>query len=584
MIALGINDSHDASAILIENGNVVIACSEERFSRRKRQQGFPYRSLKYIKGIIGTKTIDAVYIGGRYGRAPFRLLNNLYRTGSPQKNILSFPSRAVYQYENKTASLPLLREMESTFSRWILAVRLRRMGISFGSLHLVDHHQAHIISACTGIPSRNYLAVSLDAYGDGKAGLIVRVRDDRVVLRQEISYKHSIALVYAYVTAALGFREGEEGKVVALAEYGSATSLGKIFKSLFTIEGKDVFVDPFYRTRRFFKMLKRYRKKDVAFSLQRTVEHTVVGLIKNCVGEKKGPDLFLAGGLFANVKVNQRLHATGLFGKIFVFPHMGDGGLSFAAASQEKKGESEYSGISFSSSVRLSHVYLGPRYSDAHIAGMLEQNHLRYQKEKRLEAKAARLLSRGATVAVFQGATEYGPRALGNRSILYQTTDKSVNDWLNKKLRRSEFMPFAPVTLFEYKDACYKNVSGAETAARFMTISLECTPWMEAVSPGVVYRDRTARPQILKEHDNSLLYDILKEYHRLTGIPSLINTSFNMHHEPIVCTPREALDTFFQAGLDYLIMENFLVTNPLFDKRNDKKREDSFMQSGYAVR
>jgi carbamoyltransferase len=157
---------------------------------------------------------------------------------------------------------------------------------------------------------------------------------------------------------------------------------------------------------------------------------------------------------------------------------------------------------------------------------------------------------------------EYGPRALGNRSILYQTADKSVNDWLNKKLSRPGYMPFAPVTLFEFKDICYKNINGAEHAAKFMTIALDCTEWMKQVSPGVVHVDGTARPQLLKEEDNPGYYKILKEYQRITGIPSLINTSFNMHQEPIVCSPEEAIRTFLEAELDYLAINRFLVKNP----------------------
>jgi carbamoyltransferase len=157
---------------------------------------------------------------------------------------------------------------------------------------------------------------------------------------------------------------------------------------------------------------------------------------------------------------------------------------------------------------------------------------------------------------------EYGPRALGNRSILYQTKDRTVNDWLNKRLKRTEFMPFAPVTLKEYASQCYKNVGGAESAAKFMTITFDCTDWMKKHCPAVVHIDGTARPQLIDKKANPSYYRILDEYRKLTGIPSIVNTSFNMHEEPIVCSPDDALRSFRDGGLDYLAIGSFLIEHP----------------------
>ena len=149
---------------------------------------------------------------------------------------------------------------------------------------------------------------------------------------------------------------------------------------------------------------------------------------------------------------------------------------------------------------------------------------------------------------------------MGNRSILYQTTDKTVNDWLNKRLKRTEFMPFAPVTLEEYAKKCYKNVKGAEYPARFMTLTFACTDYMKKVSPAVVHVDGTARPQIIRKEDNTNYYKIVEEYFKITKIPSLVNTSFNMHEEPIVCTPDDALRAFLSGELDYLAIGEYLVS------------------------
>jgi carbamoyltransferase len=156
---------------------------------------------------------------------------------------------------------------------------------------------------------------------------------------------------------------------------------------------------------------------------------------------------------------------------------------------------------------------------------------------------------------------EYGPRALGNRSILSQATDPSVNDWLNKTLHRTEFMPFAPVTLWEFADQCYEHLNGARYPARFMTITVTCTDWMKKHCPAVVHVDGTARPQLLQKETNPSYYRILDEYRKLSGLPSLINTSFNMHEEPIVCSPRDAIRAFKDGGIPYLAIGAFLLRN-----------------------
>jgi carbamoyltransferase len=158
---------------------------------------------------------------------------------------------------------------------------------------------------------------------------------------------------------------------------------------------------------------------------------------------------------------------------------------------------------------------------------------------------------------------EYGPRALGNRSILYRATEPEVNQWLNQRLGRTEFMPFAPATLFEERHRCYDNVDGAEHTAQFMTITFDCTEFMKRTCPAAVHVDGTARPQLIREDVNPSFYRILQQYYRLSGIPAVINTSFNMHEEPIVNSPRDAIRAFLQGELDYLAMGDFLVRHPL---------------------
>jgi carbamoyltransferase len=217
-------------------------------------------------------------------------------------------------------------------------------------------------------------------------------------------------------------------------------------------------------------------------------------------------------------------------------------------------------------SQHLTNVYFGTSYTDDEIGKSIDAFGFEATHESNITDAIAQLLADGHVVARFTGRMEYGPRALGHRSILYQTTDPSINDWLNERLLRTEFMPFAPATLQEYADDCFDGLDGARDSARYMTITFNCTETMRAQSPGVVHVDGTARPQILDPDTAPDFHKIGVAYHKLTGIPSLINTSFNMHGEPIVCTPEDALRSFKDGRIDYLATGNWLVANPELKK------------------
>ena len=204
-------------------------------------------------------------------------------------------------------------------------------------------------------------------------------------------------------------------------------------------------------------------------------------------------------------------------------------------------------------------MYLGTNYCNDKIREVLEKENLNYTFQEDIEHKIAELLAEGKVVARFNGKMEYGPRALGNRSILYQPTDPSVMIWLNERLKRTEFMPFAPSTLQEYARESFENIDGAEYTAQFMNIAFNCTDWMKETCTGVIHVDGTARPQIVVKKANPSYYKIIDEYRKITGLPTIINTSFNMHEEPIVCSPHDAVRAFKQGALDYLAIGNYLV-------------------------
>jgi carbamoyltransferase len=266
-------------------------------------------------------------------------------------------------------------------------------------------------------------------------------------------------------------------------------------------------------------------------------------------------NIVLSGGVVANVKLNQRLKEIDGVERIFVHPNMGDGGCGTGAALLEFAGAPPLS-------KPLSDVFWGPSYDGDEIVEALQRAQLRFDRYQPIEPKIAALIASGKVVARFNGRMEYGPRALGNRSILYHAREPEVNQWLNQRLGRTEFMPFAPATLYEQRHECYRNIDGAEYAAQFMTITFDCTERMKRESPAAVHVDGTARPQLVTPTSNPSFYRIISEYHKLTGIPSVINTSFNMHEEPIVCTPDDAIRAFLQGNLDYLAIGEYLVPHP----------------------
>jgi carbamoyltransferase len=222
----------------------------------------------------------------------------------------------------------------------------------------------------------------------------------------------------------------------------------------------------------------------------------------------------------------------------------------------------------------LDHVYLGDAFRADEIAEAVRSAGLRATHHPgTIEVEVAQQLSQGRVVARFNGAMEYGPRALGNRSILYQPGDPSVNDWLNELLRRTEFMPFAPASLAEHTSQLYENSAGAEDTARFMTITFHCTPWMAERCAGVVHVDNTARPQIVRRQDNPSYHRIIEEYSRRTAVPVIINTSFNIHEEPIVRTPQDAIRAFLDSALDFLAIGDLLVEGPVGSSATRRKWE-----------
>jgi len=553
MIILSICDNHDSGAALISNGKIISAVSEERLNRVKLTRFFPFKSITKLleKKDIVMDDIDLIIIGFKMTPIAFlRIFNKKYANIKKISTFTYFLNLyIIYQVFIKTLFLVNFERFSS------MLIFKKKLHVN-KEIVFIDHHEAHAYSAYSTSDLKKVLVITIDAMGDGLT-LTVNIGEKGYIKRlYSQSGFSSIGFYYSKTTELLGFTpNNHEGKITGLAAYGNPNLLIKDMKKNMHFYKKGFNLKNYFfkqsKNTAFYKKLRNFSKKDVAAALQKNLEEEVCKFIEYWVTKTNIHDLTLAGGLFANVKLNQRIHELDCVDSIYVFPHMGDGGLAVGAALAYLKPKP----------FKLKNLYLGLGYSNQDIKKELDKNKLEYLYFKDIESGIAKLLAKGFVVARFNGRMEFGPRALGNRSILYQTTDKTVNDWLNKKLKRTEFMPFAPATLAEYAGKCYKNIKGAEYTAKFMTITFDCTDWMKKKCPGVVHVDGTARPQLLSREDNLSFYKIIDEYRKITGIPSIINTSFNIHEEPIVCSPKDAVRAFKIGHLDHLAIGNYIVKN-----------------------
>jgi carbamoyltransferase len=429
----------------------------------------------------------------------------------------------------------------------------------------IDHHYCHATAAYFASDfGPDATVLTIDGGGDGISAKAFDVTDGRITELRKVPSFDSLGGFYSYITQISGFKAGRhEGKITGLAAHGDPI-YSDLLDSLITFrDGGFVNVGNIFFHSALDELRRRlpevWKREDLAASIQRHSENMVKAFARHWVKETGHADVALAGGLVANVRINQELHELPEVNRCFVFPGMSDCGMGIGAA---LAGFYDRSPRPEPDTRCLDMVYLGPEYSEEEMEVALRAGDADYTRPDEVEKEIAELLSQGAVVARFDGRMEFGPRALGNRTILYQATDPSVNDWLNKALKRTEFMPFAPVVLAEEAERCFLGVETAERSARFMTITFDCTDWMKEHCPGVVHIDGTARPQLIHERDNPSYHRIVREYQEITGLPVVINTSFNLHEEPIVCSPEDAVRGFLMGHLDYLAMGPFLARHP----------------------
>ncbi len=573
---LGIHSGHDPGAALVHKGHIIAAVNEERMTGNKLTFGYPAGSVREVMRIagIGPDDVDEIALERVCGKGRLSA-NSLYWR---QKALLTrgrslrdfyYISKGRHRETYGGKSIVPGLFMLTGLPRLLLTEGAALIGIKrlFGprkKITPVDHHTAHWASAYfTGGIER---ALSVVAEGsDGESGMRVGlIQNGRMTSLAMSPSPHSPGYFYALCTRMMGFNFMlHGGKITGLAAYGDPAKAMEIVSSLFWSRGMEVRVSPrlfeleleWAKTRKMPACFRGIAREDLAAAFQARLETVIVETVRAGMDKTGCSQILFSGGVAANVKLNQRIMEIPGVERIFVHPGMSDCGLALGAALYLDRKRIP------SPNRPLKNVFLGTPIRNSALEASLKKHGLKYRRVSNMPETAAKLLQNGKIVVRVNGRMEYGPRALGNRSILSACRDPEVNQRLNRRLGRTEFMPFAPAVLAGEAHKCFKGHAPAMHAARFMTVTFACTDWMIAHCPAVVHVDNTARPQFVTPESSPDLYAILKAYCGATGIPALINTSFNMHNEPIPAAAEDAVVTFKRSTLDYLAIGDYLVSS-----------------------
>jgi carbamoyltransferase len=561
---LGIWDGHDAGAAVVDEskGRIVCAANEERFTRRKLEVGFPRAAIAACLSEAGLAAKDVSEIAVSTFD-PAKTLTRIFPSLKESYYLLRRRKRRpgaldswkrAFKYELTTwRPNGLTRRL----SEAALAKELSGVGLGKARIHWTHHHMAHAATAAYTSGFDEALVLTLDGVGDGLSGTISTLAGGKLTLLSAIGAKDSFGIFYEMVTRLLNMRELEdEGKVMALSSYGYAPPDGRNpLMDLFQVEGLKVTcrLPPSGLSRFLARELAMVPSEQFAFLAQETLETKVVELVTHALRTTGMRRIAYAGGVASNIQANRRLRAIPECEAIFVFPHMGDGGLALGSAlalAVERKGAGTYP---------LGDLRLGPDVRPGEVEAALRDSGLRFEGVEDPAAEAARRIAEGAVVFWFQGRMEFGPRALGGRSILARPDSESLRDRLNLKLkRRVWYQPFCPSILDEEAE---RLLEGGETKNRFMTMAYTVRSEGRELLKGVVGRDGTCRPQMVDE-SYGIYHRLLMSTRKAIGVGALLNTSFNLHGEPLVASPAQAIDCFLRSGADVMVMGDFLMQHP----------------------
>ena len=559
---------HDSSAAAFDDYQLLAAVEEERLTRRKGSgEGVPWLAIDEVLRIAGWSRSDVDVIVALRSFFPWQYFHHgLYRR-------YDYAVQRRLGLDRKLRDLVVHCQLRGTADAKAVFrtdAFLRDHGFRPDTiLEFANHHEAHALASLFYTDWNDALLYTADGVGDNVSYSIRTLKDGRLHchfgddrwLLQRGPPRSSLAWAYGFATKACGFTMfRHEGKLTGLAAYGKPTLAAEIASHFWIdddgmVAGK--FGDDKSIERMIFKICQGHSRETIAASIQKVVEDFVLRSIQHWLVRAQTRRLGLGGGLFANVRLNRELAEKCPIDEIFIFPAMGDGGLSVGIGLcflLARDGIQTW----LARRHRLDHVYLGFDYN-----GGIDE-HLAQAGVRPLPGAPAQvtkdMLVAGKVGAAYIGRMEFGPRALGARSILASPADAKINDELNRRLARSEFMPFAPYVLEEDSAKVFELTPVNRYAARFMTITCAVRPEWRNRIPAVIHVDGTARPQVIRDRENPLYADILRRFRAETGLPVLVNTSFNVHEEPIVNQPSECLKALRDGRVDFVVTERAVYT------------------------
>ncbi|RIK89494.1 MAG: carbamoyltransferase [Burkholderiales bacterium] len=576
MYTLGINAAyHDSAAALIDDGEVVAAAEDERFTRIKHGKRpvpfstwqLPYAAIDFCLATAGIELRDVDRIAYSYDPS-------LLDVDAVDGRLVLPMQPSAHASADRDPWHPLFVASVVNAPRQLAGGAPHHLQRRFGGLRyedvaarweFVEHHLAHEASAFLAAPFERCAVLTIDGRGE-RATTSYGAFDGRDYQRLgQIDLPDSLGLLYEDVTRHLGFlHSSDEYKVMALASYGRPTLL-PAFREIVRVGADGRYT---VRRERLADLLGAPRERgapfearhqDIAHSLQKVLEETVLEMVGWLRRESGMQRLAMAGGVALNCVLNARVRDRSAFDEVWVQPAAGDAGTALGAALwvdyRERGGARNWS---------MQHAYLGPEYDDGEIERFLRWSKLPYERLDDVASRAADLLADGLVLGWFQGRMEFGPRALGARSILASPIDASMQARLNEIKDREDFRPVAPVVAEERAAQWFAREGrglqpDAPLVSPFMLFVYDVPPGQARRIPAVTHFDGTARVQTVNERQNALLHRLLRAFEQRTGVPVLINTSFNTRGEPIVCSPRDAVECFWTSPLDALVIGSFLL-------------------------
>lgn len=563
MYILGVSSYyHDSAACLLKDGNIVSAIEEERFSRIKHDNSFPYKSIDFClksAGILKSEVDNVAYY---------------------EKPLLKFERILETFVDTYPFSLkPFLKGMPEWLDYKIkIEQTIRKLGFK-NQIFFVPHHLSHAASAFYLSPFKSAAILTIDGVGEWQTTGLWYGQGNNIRPLKSINFPNSLGLLYSTFTSFLGFKINEdEYKVMGLAAYGKPNLVNKVYKIIKVNKDGSFNLDlSYFGFRENFSMFNKKfiklfgsprlpndritrRHADLAASIQSFTEDIYFKILNYLYSLVKSDNLCLSGGVALNALANGKIYRQTPFKKVYIFGAAGDSGAAVGAAQYTYQNIIPAKPAVKVERVKVDNLYFGSEYSDSEIKIVLKKHKLKYKKylnEEELIKKTAKLLSEGKIIGWFQGKCEYGPRALGNRSILCKTNPRNMKTKMNLIKRREQFRPFAGSVL-QSKVHEYFNVPKKNHWSPFMTFCFKVKDSKRKDLAAIVHSDDSCRIQTVSKI-NGRYFKLIEHFYKLTGIPCILNTSFNLKGEPIVETPEQAVKDFIKTKMDYLVIEDFIV-------------------------